>query len=161
MLRMNQIPGNLRVGVGLLCGAVLLGVIGCSQMSQTGPVGASAVPDPVLQDIPRPQGFQLVHDRTVARSYGRLRMAHCEYVGPAGVGVIKRFYEEYMPGARFNLRYWSVENGQFTLYFESANELCNVRIGRQGGKTSVVLDVGPLPRGAVDRESQPPMRRPG
>jgi len=149
--------------VGALVTAGLAGIAlaGCQSASTSTPAIASAVRDPVLQDIPKPQGFRLVEERSTAFASGQVRVAKCEYVGPTAVEAVKRFYEEYMPSARFKLKQWSLDRGAFTMRFESTNELCNIRIARDGAKTSIVVEVGPLPRGTTERESPPPVRRAG
>jgi hypothetical protein len=122
---------------------------------------ASAVRDPVLQDIPKPTGFQLAADRSMVTNIGRFRLAQCEYVGPGDAAQIKRFYEEYLPTAGFELRHWSLDHGEFSLDFESAAEVCNVRIHASGrGKSTVIVKVRPKAQGSVERESRVPLRRP-
>lgn len=122
---------------------------------------ASAVRDPVLQDIPKPAGFMLVADRSFAFSSGKVRIARCEYVGSTDEPAVKRFYEEYMPSAGFALRQWSLDSGLYNLRFESGGEICTVRIRPQEwNKTGLVVEIGPKPQGPTDHESQPPMRRP-
>lgn len=122
---------------------------------------ASAVRDPVLQDIPKPASFVLDHERSVAIASGKFRLAKCEYAGSLGPSAVKRFYEEYMPSAGFELRQWSLDQGAFNMRFEGSSEVCTVR-ARPGGwrKTVVVVEITPKPQGSPQRESKPPMRRP-
>lgn len=122
---------------------------------------ASAVRDPVLQDIPKPAGFRLAADRSMVTNIGRFRLAQCEYVGAGDAAQIKRFYEEYLPSAGFELRHWSLDHGEYSLDFESSAEVCEVRIRQQDtSKTSVMVKVRPRAQGSVQRDSQPPLRRP-
>lgn len=160
--RLGPLAGTLTVGLAL-------GLLpGCSSMSgsvSSGPgnVGttASAVHDPVLHDIPKPAGFVLDPERSVAISSGKFRLAKCEYAGALQPSAVKRFYEEYMPSASFELRRWTLDQGVFNMYFESSSELCTVRT-RPGDwkKTTVVVEIAPKPQGSPQHESQPPTRRP-
>jgi hypothetical protein len=123
--------------------------------------GASAVRDPVLQDIPKPAGFMLAADRSMVTNIGRFRLAQCEYVGPGEAAQIKRFYEEYLPTAGFELRHWSLDHGEFNLDFESSAEVCNVRVRPSSrSKTTVIVKVRPKAQGSTEREARPPTRRP-
>jgi hypothetical protein len=122
---------------------------------------ASAVRDPVLEDVPKPAGFTLVDDHSFGVFAGKVRIARCEYVGPTGRSAVKRFYEEYMPSAGFELRQWSLDSGVFNLRFESETETCSVRIHpKDWNRTGLVVEIGPKPHGSVEREAKPPMRRP-
>lgn len=160
--RLGPLAGTLTFGL-------MLGSLpGCSSMggsvsSGRGDIGttASAVRDPVLQDIPKPAGFRLAAERSMVTNIGRFRLAQCEYSGPADAARIKQFYEEYLPSAGFELRHWSLDRGEFSLDFESSAEVCNVRIRPAGrNKSAVVVKVRPKASGSLERESQPPMRRP-
>jgi len=146
----------------------LLGVSACDTMSGAARSGAvetrttaSAMRDPVLEDIPKPAGFRLVDDGTFGVFSGKVRIARCQYVGPTECAAIKRFYEEYMPSAGFELRGWSVDAGVFNLHFESTSEVCNVRIspGARSG-SALVVEVKPKPQGKAERQTPPPLRRP-
>ena len=153
-----RLAGMLCLGLGLLL------LPACESMGR-GSVDdrptASAVRDPVLEDIPKPAGFVLAADRSVAISSGKLRLAKCEYTGPLAPAAVKRFYEEYMPSANFELRRWSLDQGVFNLYFESSAELCTIRAcPTDWNKTAVVVELAPKPQGSTERESAPPMRRP-
>jgi hypothetical protein len=166
-----RVTGN-RLGyrwwwVGLLSiGSLLPSLTGCQSMGGSVSAGsdegaASAVRDPVLQDIPKPAGFVLDADRSVAIASGKFRLARCEYGGGLAPAAVKRFYEEYMPAANFELRRWSLDQGVYNLYFESSSEVCTIRT-RPGDwrKTAVVVEIAPKPQGNTERESAPPMRRP-
>lgn len=132
---------------------------GCGSMGKQ-EVTASAVRDPIIQDIPKPSGFRLVDERSVARASGQFRVAKCEYVGSTGRDSIARFYEEYMPSAGFELRHKSFYNGEFELRFESERENCTVSVRPRSGQTVIVIDVGPKAQGKAERNAPPPVRRP-
>lgn len=136
---------------------------GCNSPGGSGPgegITASAVRDPIIQDIPKPSGFRLVDKNSQAYISGQYRIAKCEYVGPTERTAVKRFYEEYMPSAGFELRTSSMDRGTYTLVFESDREMCTVRIGPNGAKTLLNIELGPRPVGQAERELPPPRRRP-
>ncbi len=159
--------GGLLVGT-LLAGLALLPLTACNLMGGTASGGhgaegatASAVRDPVLQDIPKPAGFMLVDDRTFGVFSGQDRIARCVYSGTTERTAVKRFYEEYMPSAGFELREWTVDEGRFDLRFESGAEVCNVLVYRGSGRnTTLVVQIKPKPKGSTQHDTQPPMRRP-
>ena len=101
--------GWLQPAIGF-AGVVWLGVWlpGCANWSTgNGENGAgpavSAVRHPILEDIPKPAGFSLVDDRSVARSSGKFRVAKVEFVGSTARDAVYQFYKEYMPSAGFDL----------------------------------------------------------
>ena len=155
-----------RSTVALGLGATILWLPACNSTLTRGEGAdgrptASAVRDPVLQDIPKPAGFRLAADRSMVTNIGRIRLAQCEYVGSGDPVEIKRFYEEYLPAAGFELRHWGLDHGEYDLDFESGQETCHVRIRPKGlGKTTVVVKVQPRAQGSLDRASGPPARRP-
>ena len=142
---------------------------GCNSVSMSASAGrepaarlASAVRDPVLQDIPKPAGFQLAADRSIFWQRGRWRMGKCEYEGPTDPTGVKRFYEQYMPSAGFTLRERSLDNGEYKLRFESETEVCVIRIARKRGRTRVLLEIAPQSRGAAETpQPKALLRRPG
>jgi hypothetical protein len=165
----NPAHQGYRLAVALAALLALVALPACdSMLGQGGSVEerptASAVRDPVLQDVPKPAGFMLVDDRSFAFSSGKIRIARCEYVGATDRSAVKQFYEEYMPSAGFDLRQWSLDNGMYNLRFESTGEVCTVRIHPKDwstkGSTGLVVEIGPKPQGPTEHEAQPPMRRP-
>ncbi len=164
---------NKLLGSGLSAGLPAVGLAlvwlaGCASMggsissgSTDGRTSASAVRDPVLQDIPKPAGFMLVDDGTFGVFAGQVRIARCEYRGATDRSAVKRFYEEYMPSAGFELREWTVDEGRFDLRFESGAEVCNVLVYPGSGRNTIlVVHIKPRPKGSAEHESKPPMRRP-
>ena len=124
-------------------------------------LASSAVRDPVIRDIPKPAGFQLVSDRSLFWQRGRLRIGKCEYAGSTDATTVKRFYEQYMPSAGFTLREMSLENGVYKLRFESEREVCVIRIARERGRTRVLLEIAPQSRGTAEPpKPAAPLRRP-
>ncbi len=139
--------------------AALLAGCNSAGQGQDG-VTASAVRDPVIQDIPKPSGFRLVDKNSQAYVSGQYRIAKCEYIGSTDRPNVKRFYEDFMPSAGFELRTSSMDRGTYSLVFESERETCSVRIGPSSGKTVVNIEIGPRPVGNAEREPPAPRRRP-
>ena len=148
--------------------AATLWLSGCASFSGNVSTGsgdggptASAVRDPVLQDIPKPAGFALSADKSIAISSGRFRQAKCEYTGSLPTDSVKRFYEEYMPGAGFELRQWGLDRGEYSMRFESSTEVCTVRTRpMKWNTTTLIVELVPKPQGSTERDSKPPARRP-
>jgi hypothetical protein len=149
------------------CAAWLLGCAlltgGCES---GGPMPASAVRDPVMTDLPKPAGFALVADKSVAQMSGRVRLAKCLYTGSGRQDTVKRFYEEYMPQAGFGLKRMEMQSGTYYLHFESEKELCEVRVApARWGRTEVQVSLIPRPEGSTERGPEeapaaaPPPRR--
>ncbi|MFN0135545.1 MAG: hypothetical protein ACKVS9_05435 [Phycisphaerae bacterium] len=155
----------------LLCITVLLafaiGIVsmaGCSNLNRGEEQAVQAVRDPLIQDIPKPAGFQLVDDRSVARVSGQVRVARCEYEGRTDRQAVKRFYETNLPQAGFELKKTSLDDGVWGLTFESATEVADLRIRKKGFRTVVVIELGPKPVGTTEREpaaGAPPRRNTG
>lgn len=143
--------------------AACTGCLSGGKRNDQGTALASAVRDPVLQDIPRPQGFVIDDQKSMAFASGRVRMARCQYAGSVDPLGVKRFYEEYMPSAHFRLLQWSLEKGVYDLRFESDSELCGIRIWRERSRTGLMIEVGPRPRGTAERSDNapPPLPRRG
>lgn len=140
-----------RSGLLILGGLAVL-AIGCESGDR---ISASPVRDPVVGDLPKPAGFRLVDDRSLAHLSGQVRLAKCLYEGSTNREAVKRFYEEYMPSAGFEQRRMELEDGAYKLFFESETETCDVRISRSGLKTLVMVNLTPRPAGSTQREAPP------
>ncbi|MBI5866492.1 MAG: hypothetical protein HZB38_18645 [Planctomycetes bacterium] len=136
------------------CAAFWVGSAGCESGGNREVPSTSAVQDPVLKDIPKPAGFKLVDRTSMAKASGSYRIAQCEYVGNKDRESVRRFYEEYMPSAGFELKHWSLDKGTYGLTFESTREMCDVNISPNGFQTSVVVKIGP--RADSSLNGQPP-----
>ncbi len=150
---------SLAAATGLLATGLLL--TGCYSMggntTDTQPPPASPREHTLLRGIPLPVGFRMVPERSVATESGRFRVAQCEFEGSTDPERVSRFYVDYMPSAHFTLKKKRFDNGEYALRFESNDEECNVRVREARGRTVLVLDVGPLPRGSAERQpSSPP-----
>jgi hypothetical protein len=155
--------------IAVCFGSLVFVLAGCQSGGQRDPVPASAVHDPVLQDIPKPAGFKIVDRSSMAKASGQYRIAQCEYVGGRDRESVRQFYREYMPEAGFTEKHWSLDKGVYSLTFESAKEVCDVIIGPSGLQTSVVVKIGPRAEGSSERpvaaqaagDRKPPRRRSG
>lgn len=143
--------------------ALAVTLAGCDSVNRGDGPGVRAVRDNLMEDIPKPAGFQLVDDRSIARVSGQFRVARVEYTGGSDRQQVKRFYETNLPSAGFELKKTSLDQGIYGLTFESATEECDVRIRKSGFKTVVVIEIGPKPVGSTERDTSgmgaPPTRR--
>jgi len=107
----------------------------------------------MLAGIPLPQGFELVSDQSIGRASAHYRDVVFIFSGSRDVATVRRFFRENMPAAQFQLRKEWYYRGESNLRFDSSTEECNVSI-RPGrfNRTTIVLDIGPLPDGNVDAE---------
>lgn len=137
---------------------LLASVMGCGSGRKDAQI--SAVRDPLLQDVPKPAGFQLAADRSMARASGRYRIARATYFGRDEISRVKQFYERFMPEAGFELRTWSLDSGEYRLHFESGEEECDIVVSPERMRTRVVVELGPLPEGSPGRDEQPILERP-
>jgi hypothetical protein len=143
---------------------VVAALVGCQQGGDTNRPSTGQAPPtaalqhPALENLPLPAGFELVRERSMARKAGRMRIGQCEFIGPATPDDVSRFYEKYMPTAKFTLKERGFNNGEYALRFESDDEVCNIRARPAKGKTVLVIDIGPLLKGGA--EPRPPDYRP-
>jgi len=147
----------------LVLAALSAGLTACENVDRGDGPGVRAVRDNLMEDIPKPAGFQLVDDRSIARVSGQFRVARVEYSGSGDRQQVKRFYETNLPNAGFELKKTSLDQGIYGLSFESATEECDVRIRKSGLKTIIVIEIGPKPVGSTERDTSgmgaPPARR--
>jgi hypothetical protein len=154
-------PAAACAGLLILCGLV----VGCESLlggrveAGAGPT-ISAVRHPILDDIPKPAGFTLVDDRSVATTSGRFRVAKVEFVGRTDRDDVNRFYKEYMPSAGFTLKRESFDRGEYEMHFQSGTEMCMIRVRPERSGTAIVLEVLPMPEGSAEREAKPVTPRP-
>lgn len=151
---------------GLMCGS-LIAALGCQSNQGTAGAsydasgaGLSAMQHPTLEGIPVPARFQLVADRSYCKQIGALRLANCTFDGKTDAASVFEFYKANMPSAGFTLRQWNFERGEYIAWYESHTEHCTIRIRREGYRTSVIVDVSPLPTGSAERDVRSPGRRP-
>jgi hypothetical protein len=151
----NRMRRILPAGVVLVPLALL---IGCES---TGPMVAGQPPPtpqalerPELRGIPVPEGFRLVPERSQSWERGGLREARCEFEGQTAPLDVKRFYDKYLPEARFTPGPWVFNNGEYTLRYQSSTEDCIVIVRSKaeliGRKTVLKIDVGPKTGAGMD-----------
>lgn len=159
-------PGRAALGPGrpvarLVCASagVLLAVLGggCATNKQ---IAASPKQHPTLQNIPIPEGFRMVDDRSVGVATGPMRTANFQFSGDADRTALYNFYKEYMPSGGWKLNLESVDRGVYDLRYVSDTEECNVRLSSEGGKSVIVVVVTPLARPA-DTPIPTVKRKPG
>jgi hypothetical protein len=156
-IRFASLAG-LVAGGALLVGCESMGTYGTSSSAQRGPA-PSPMQHALLQNIPVPAGFTLVDERSVARKSGQLRVALCEFEGPAEMERVVRFYMDYMPSAKFVLKKEDFVRGEHQMRFESQTEECAIRVRQNRTKTTLVIDLGPVAKGTAERESKPVIPR--
>ncbi len=113
---------------------------------------------PMLEGVPLPAGFRIVPERSVGRSVGAIRVGQYEFEGSVMPVDVARFYREHMPAARFAKQDERFDNGEYSLRFESDREVCNIRARparARAGRTTLAIDIGPLPKGSTERVSRP------
>jgi hypothetical protein len=133
-------------------------VAGCASEGGKQPI-SPAVTHPVLTDVPLPAGFRLVDDRSRGVASGSTRVGKWEFHGPTDRTSVVEFFKEYMPTAGFKLKMESFDRGVYSLNYESSAEICTLRIQPEKGKTAIVVDIVPYPRGTIDRESRANAKR--
>ncbi|MBK8914166.1 MAG: hypothetical protein IPM64_06115 [Phycisphaerales bacterium] len=127
-----------------ILGVVALLVSGCSVGSTVSDGRAgSPVQHPVLQNVPLPNGFELVDDRSRISSNGQIRFAQCEFSGRAERTSVYEFFKNYMPTGGWSLQDERLIGGVYELRYGSATERCDVRISRSGRGTRIDVEVRP------------------
>ncbi|TWT42295.1 hypothetical protein RAS1_34250 [Phycisphaerae bacterium RAS1] len=142
----------------LLAAAMAAG--GCESGTTGEGPSASPVQDPMLEGIPLPHGFTKVLEKSDGTVSGQFRLVRFYYTGSTDPAAVHRFYEEYMPSAGFTQVERSLEQGAYMSRFQSSSEECSIRVKREKSKTSLVVNVRPLPAATADRSGSPPVRQP-
>ncbi len=150
------------LGSRWFCRAALLALsalVGCTAGNDPGPT-ASPRQHPTLEGVPLPSGFRLVDDHSVGRASGPIRVGKFEFVGDTERAAVARFYKEYMPSGGWKLLQEEFDRGVYDLQFESQAEECRVRIKPEAARrTSIVVSIGPRPKGSAERDAPIPVRR--
>jgi len=159
---------NKQSGVAaLVCAAAVMtfaGLCGCDSLggNEQAPA-ASPLQHSMLEGIPLPSGTRELPERGIGRSTGQLRVGQYEFESDYTVEKVTRFFIENMPTARFTLKEKRFDNGEYSLRFESDAEVCNIRAKpakMRAGRTAIIVDIGPLPKGSAEREVKPAVRPP-
>lgn len=103
---------------------------------------------PVVEDIPVPERFELVDQASEDWSDGTMRYLRHRYHGAAGIGAVRRFFQEQMPLVRWTPISDSQVYGRITMRFERAHEACTVTIEDDSAILSrrTIVDVIIVPR---------------
>lgn len=151
---------RMAILAGLMVGASVGVLGGCSAMGRHDdtPVATSPVQHPLLANVPLPNGFELVDDRSRVSSSGGVRFAQCEFVGKAPRGNVLEFFKEYMPTGGWQLRDERLIAGVYELRYDSEREKCDVRLRQDGSKTHIDIDLRPMSDAPADRDTRPAKR---
>lgn len=145
---------TIRISRGWVLSAVAAGLVVTAGCDSFGSQDRAVAPmrHPWLQDFPLPQGFALVDDHSMSRSSGNIRMVQYEFIGSTPRATVTRFFEETLPTSGWTLKTTRTRTGGVHLMrFESDREECELQLSQRSGKTVINVDIGPLPRGQVDR----------
>jgi hypothetical protein len=120
----------------------LVGVMigGCSQGTRSGEDGRLLpVANPYERDIPLPMGFEMVEDACEDQMTGtrRLYLRHTYEGRASDKYLVRDFYEEQMPRARWSLVSNRNVKGTYALRFEKGSEACTITIRDANGSLSV------------------------
>lgn len=135
---------------GSLVVAILLsaGLAGCLGGGGRPP---APVQHPMLQNVPLPDGFRIVDQRSRGMTTGGQRWAQCEFMGNADRATVVSFFEEYMPTAGWALKEKRFTAGVYDLRFDSARERCDLRVYHQSlNRTKIDVDLRQIPGAAPD-----------
>jgi hypothetical protein len=143
-----------KTGLGVLVGAV--GVMGCLSGCQEGFWGGE--PKPLtpreqlgISEVPIPTGFEMDEAGSEDRSTGGWRYIRHTYKGQPDPQLVRAFYHEQMPHAKWRLIDDQMRQGQYTMHFENDLESCEVSISRVkkqwSTKTELQIEVTPRGRG--------------
>ncbi|MGE0480894.1 MAG: hypothetical protein AB7Q17_10535 [Phycisphaerae bacterium] len=150
--------GLVRDG-SLLVALVLLGGLGGCMGGGGRP--PAPVQHPMLQNVPLPDGFRIVDQRSRGMTTGGQRWAQCEFMGNADRATVVSFFEEYMPTAGWALKEKRFTAGVYDLRFDSARERCDLRVYHQSlNRTKIDVDLRQIPGGAADGEAPTGADRP-
>lgn len=139
----------------VLCTVSLFVIGGCPDMMSSGttsrssdeysvPEGLGAAGDTQLQfaDLPVPQNFELIRERSFSKEDQNSRMAYLFYQGRGSIEEVINFYKESMPLNRWSFESKSGLADRVTLKYNKEGEICTVTIGMEAKrKTSVFIQV--------------------
>ncbi|MGQ9648593.1 MAG: hypothetical protein ACUVXJ_00600 [Phycisphaerae bacterium] len=109
-----------------------------------------------LEEIPVPDGFQLVDEHSMDHESAGQRMARHEYKGRADPFAVREFYRQRMPQMGWERLSDQSVKGVITMRFEKKLEACTIQI-RSGhfGQSIVNVEVVPFSRSPME----PPRQR--
>lgn len=147
---------------GMLIGLLAVGLAsGCSNwpsgtsnksggLKQLNPRGVA-----FLEEIPVPDGFQLVDEHSMDHESAGQRMARHEYKGRADPFAVRDFYRQRMPQMGWERVSDQSVKGVITMRFEKKLEACTIQI-RPGhfGQSIVNVEVMPFSRTPMEPPKQ-------
>jgi len=113
-----------------LIGGLLLS--GCQKESSS-PTILAQRPQPYVQDVPVPKGFEQDLRRSVHRVVAGRRSITHYYQGREGQRAVRDFYAHYMPRAEWQTVDEKLQAGVYLLNFKKNDETCEVRIENNPG----------------------------
>jgi hypothetical protein len=135
-----------------------VGVSGCASSSTTPGMRLQAQPKGYAADVPLPEGFLLVENKSGERyeSGKRQELRHV-YRGRAEKSEVREFYRREMPLLRWVSESDTLTGGAYSLKFRKAHEVCDITISDRRGLlasgTEVLVVIHPPPRGAASSRS--------
>ena len=133
--------GGLGVAVVFLC---LSALTGCNAGNDTGELQAHRQPH--ISDIPIPQGFALVEERS--RSYTNqagLRWVDFLYKGREDKLEVIHFYEKQMLTSRWSPQMQQTAQGQTSLDFAKDHERCRITVSGGGALSATYIHISIAP----------------
>lgn len=123
--------------------AILAGCADKNAAPGAPPPAPQPVQHPLLENVPLPEDFALVRDRSAAQKTGATRVAKCEFRGKSEPVDVMAFYKRHMPSAGFTLQEEGLRDKEYYARFESATETCLVRARSGTFSTHLSVEVGP------------------
>jgi hypothetical protein len=154
--RKTREPDVMNVQLCKLLPAVLVAgwLIGCAQTSED-----RFSPPPRLvksqvffiEDVPLPNGFTKL-DKSFSSTTGAIRNYRHYYEGPGRRDSVRNFYEAEMPSYGWvQLTSYDADD-EYTMLYEKADELCEIRITDDGKKAKVRVVIQPVRRWSAKPE---------
>jgi len=146
-------PLSLKIMYGL---CIILVLSGCGMFSSK---RKSAILEPVryekqlsvaqtlrFEDVPVPDGFDIMRDRSFVFQDTSTRVGFLKYIGREDPNKIIAFYKTQMPLYNWNLL-TVVEYGNISINFSKGNENCIITILPSSGKS--IIDIMLSPKGST------------
>lgn len=96
-----------------------------------------------FNDLPVPSGFKFLPLKSFIFDAEKTRVGILEYTGKAFPYDIVKFYKKFMPD--YGWRILNILEGKETLLsFKKEDEICIVKFGYRGRKSTLVISVSPL-----------------
>lgn len=104
---------------------------GCTR-DNTGPTMLAQKAQPYVEDIPVPEGFELLLKQSAARRYPGGREIDHIYEGREDPVAVRNFYEQHMPNSGWKLNNETLRKGDGVqlMTYSKGTERCEIRIER-------------------------------